>query len=111
MSNVLFRRFDDPAASPLRAVYHDWQRAKEAYQALPEDCSDEADEAAFQVLIGFEDLAARFEPHTLEDMAFKVIIADDHGDMQGNVHQVALVKMAYRIAGIAAPHLPKGGDA
>lgn len=111
MNAPVFRHFDGAAASPLRAMYHEWRQALEAYQALPEDCSDDDEAAAFRLLAGFEEAAASFEPQTLEDMAFKIIIADDHGDMQGNVHQVALVRMAYRIAGVAAPQPREGGDA
>lgn len=83
--------------SPLRAMYRRWQEVKAAHRAT--DDEDEEDRL-FDEMLRLEEQAALFEPVTLEDMAFKIIFADDNGDMTMNIHQPALVVMSYRIVGI-----------
>ncbi|PZQ49788.1 MAG: hypothetical protein DI556_09975 [Rhodovulum sulfidophilum] len=86
----------EPDVSPLRALYHRWQEAKRVYnEATREDFSSEQ-----EALYTLEEQAAAYIPRTIEDYAFKIIIADDDGDMDMNVHQVALVKQAYELVGI-----------
>lgn len=53
-------------------------------------------------MLRLEEQAALFEPVTLEDMAFKIIFAEDNSDMDMNIEQ-ALVAMSYRMAGIEPP--------
>lgn len=89
--------------SRLRAVYHRWLAAKGAYAALPADCTPEAEALAFREIETLEQQAADFMPRCLEDMAFKIIFADDNGNMSVNPHQKALVSGAYAIAGIKHP--------
>lgn len=83
--------------SPLRAMYRRWQEVKAGHRAT--DNEDEEDRL-FDEMLRLEEEAAMFEPVTLEDMAFKIIFADDNGDMTMNIHQPALVAMSYRIVGI-----------
>lgn len=84
--------------SPLRAMYHDWQSAKSECNA---ECEDEADwTAALERMTAIEHEAGAFVPQTMEDLAFKVIFADDDGDMSVNIHQPRLAQTAYEIAGI-----------
>lgn len=84
--------------SPLRAMYHEWQAAKNECNAT---CEDEADwTAAFERMTAIEYEADAFVPQTMEDFAFKVIFADDDGDMSANIHQPRLVQAAYEIAGV-----------
>lgn len=88
--------------SPLRAMYHEWQAAKNECNAECE--SMEANEAnwtaAFERMTAIEYEAAAFVPQTMEDFAFKVIFADDDGDMSVNIQQPRLAQTAYEIAGI-----------
>lgn len=102
-------------SKPLRAIYHDWQNAKSAYNALPDDCDDETDATAFSRITAMAQIAAQAEPQTVEDLAFKIIFADDNGDMSMNIDQKALAVSAYALAGIdqktgktisVAPHNP-----
>lgn len=95
------------AHSSLRALYHDWRAAKDAFCALPPDTDDEAKDAACGRLIAIEEIAAQLAPQTLEDMAFKIIFADDDGDLGMNACQIALAAHAYAIAGVE-PRMMKG---
>lgn len=90
-------------ASPLRALYHEWRAIKLAYAQMPDDVSPEEDDRLFGLMVGVEQQAADFTPETLEDLWFKVIFADDDGDMAGNIHQEALVAQAYQAVGIERP--------
>ena len=95
----------DPLASvarpsPLRAVFHSWQRAKAEYNS-PDLIEDSAEAVAiFDRILRLEAVAAEFEPVTLEDFAFKVIIADDDGDMCATRTLSGLALLAYRLTGI-----------
>ncbi len=84
--------------SPLRALYHEWQDAKRTYNEGPIGTTEA--EACFRDLCDCDRRAAAFVPLTVEDFAFKVIFADDDGDMNGTPEQVALVAMAYQIVGL-----------
>ncbi|KFI27757.1 hypothetical protein CN97_00110 [Haematobacter massiliensis] len=86
-----------PDESPLRAMYRRWQEVKAGHRAT--DDEDEEDRL-FDEMLDLEQRAADFEPQTMEDMAFKIVFADDNGDMDMNIHQTALVARAYRIVGI-----------
>lgn len=86
--------------SPLRALYAEWQEVKRKYdhELFEFDCP--VARALLDHMIACEQAAADFKPVTLEDFAFKVIFADDDGDLRNTVHQSGLVLEAYRIAGI-----------
>lgn len=86
--------------SPLRALYVRWQAAKDEFAALPPDCGRETEGRIFNDLCRFEQQAADFDPQTMEDLIFKIIFADDNGDMNMNIHQSALVARAYAMAGL-----------
>ena len=86
-----------PDESPLRAMYRRWQEVKAGHRAT--DDEDEEDRL-FDEMLDLEQRAADFEPQTMEDMAFKIVFADDNGDM--NIEQ-ALVAMSYRMLGIEPP--------
>lgn len=88
------------APVPLRAIHAEWRAAKDAYNALPDDCDAATDAAAFRRMTAASDSAMQWKPLTVQDMALKIIIADDGGDMKVNVDQEALAKTAYEIAGI-----------
>ena len=89
------------AMSPMRALYSEWRRAKDAYNEVPDD--DDSDRL-YERVIEVERRAVDFAPHTAEDWAFKIIFADDEGDMETNWTQPPLVKMAYDTVGIAPRH-------
>ncbi|MFV0303429.1 MAG: hypothetical protein ACK5IP_21600 [Paracoccus sp. (in: a-proteobacteria)] len=86
--------------SPLRALYHEWQAVKDALNASGPGHGEEAEKALFRQLIGIEQQASDFTPRTVEDLAFKIVFADDDGDMERTVYQEALAKSAYAIAGL-----------
>ncbi len=86
--------------SPLRALYHRWQAVKDEYSALPGDCSEKLEQAVFDSMLRLEHQAADFEPRTMEDLYFKIVFADDNGDMDLNIHQTSLVAMSYRALGV-----------
>lgn len=90
----------DTPVSPLRALYDQWQGIKDAYSALPSDCDEETDDRLFMRMREMEQQAADFEPQTMEDLIFKIIFADDNGDMDMNIHQEALAARAYAMAEI-----------
>lgn len=83
--------------SPLLDLYHRWQAIKDEYNRLPDDADDEP---VYDKMIELEREAAAFKPQTVEDFAFKIIFADDNGDMRMNTAQGALAEMAYQIVGI-----------
>lgn len=84
--------------SPLRQLYFQWQEAKAASTAA-DDLED--GHSLIAAIIDVEQKAADFTPHTPEDWAFKIIFADDNGDMDMNIHQVALTARAYEFCRIA----------
>lgn len=88
--------------SPLRAMYHEWQAAKDEYNVECESMEPKEANlaAAFERMTAMEYEADAFVPQTMEDFAFKVIFADDDGDMSMNIHQPRLVQTAYEIAGV-----------
>ena len=88
---------DKPNESPLRAMYRRWQEVKAGHRATDDE---DTEDRLFDEMLALEQRAADFKPVTLEDMAFKIIFADDNGDMTMNIHQPALVAMSYRIVRI-----------
>lgn len=84
----------------LRAIHAEWRAAKDAYNALPDDCDAATDAAAFRRITAASDSAMQWKPLSVQDMALKIIIADDGGDMKANVDQEALAETAYELAGI-----------
>lgn len=88
------------AESPLRALYHRWQAVKNEYNAF--SGHEDEDKHVFEEMLRIEQEAADFEPTTVEDLHFKIIFADDNGDMNVNTHQSALVERAYRAVGLTA---------
>ena len=90
-------------SSPLRELFHQWQEAKDTYSDLPDEASKELHENIFQEIVRLEQAAEDFEPATIEDLAFKIIFADDNGDMTCNIHAEALASKAYAMVGILQP--------
>ena len=86
--------------SPLRALYYRWQGIKAEYSALPTDCDEETDACLYRQMVEVEHQAADYAPQSMEDLAFKIIFADDDGDMDMNIHQTALAARAYALVGI-----------
>lgn len=86
--------------SPLRALYHQWQRVKDACSTLAPDLGEGVKEVLFAQVYAIEQQAADFEPQTMQDFAFKIIFADDNGAMAMSDHQQALVARAYAIVGL-----------
>lgn len=86
--------------SPLRALYHQWQRVKDACSTLAPDAGERAKEALFAQVYAIEQQSADFEPQTMQDLAFKIIFADDNGAMAMSDHQQALVARAYAMVGL-----------
>lgn len=86
--------------SPLRALHDQWRVARDTYNRS--DALDGTPEgvALFDRIMEIEQQAADYEPQTVEDFAFKIIIADSDGDMNVTDYQVELANVAYRIAGI-----------
>ncbi|MDO5643447.1 MAG: hypothetical protein Q4G26_13815 [Paracoccus sp. (in: a-proteobacteria)] len=87
--------------SSLRALYDQWQRVRAAYDSLPDGC-DVAENLLWVQLQEIEQYAENYVPQTMEDLVFKIIFADDGGDMSMNPHQVALARCAYAMAGMEA---------
>lgn len=94
--------------SPLRALYYRWQAVKAEHRALMDEDGSEAEQAVFNEMLRLEQEAADFDPLTMEDLAFKIIFADDDGDMDGSPHQGALAAQAYAMVGIV-PRLQERG--
>ena len=86
--------------SPLRSLYHEWQAAKLAYNTSGLDEHHPDEKRMFAAIVDREDAAAAFIPATLEDMAFKIIFADDNGLMNESPAQFALIRLAYGMVGI-----------
>lgn len=76
-------------------MYRRWQEVKAGHRATDDEGEEDK---LFDEMLDLELRVADFEQQTMEDMAFKIIFADDNGDM--NIHQTALVAMSYRIVGI-----------
>lgn len=95
------------AESPLRSLYHQWQAAKQAFNTSGLDQKDPQESKLFNAILDCEDEAAALTPQSIEDYAFKIIFADDDGDMSMNVAQRALVAQAYALVGIT-PRFPAG---
>jgi len=86
--------------SPLRELFHRWKAQEEKRRNLPDDCDEGTSDAISHEIELLQKQAAGFEPHTMEDLAFQIIFADDNGDMNRNTHQEALAARAYAMAGI-----------
>lgn len=86
--------------SPLRELFHRWQTQVAKFLNLPGDCDEAVSAAIFKEIQLLQKQAADFEPRTMEDLTFKIIFADDNGDMDRNTHQEALAARAYAMAGI-----------
>ena len=88
----------------LRYADHDTRATAKGPKAghRATDNEDEGDKL-FDEMLRLEEQAALFEPVTLEDMAFKIIFAEDNSDMDMNIEQ-ALVAMSYRMVGIEPPN-------
>ena len=74
----------------FRDTYRAWEEARRAYDHHP-------GEAAYARLISIEDAMSALRPSTVEDFAFKILMADNGGDMDTNAHQIALVEEARRL--------------
>ena len=57
----------------------------------------------FARLCAVMDEAMAVQPQSVADMALKILIADDRGDMSANTWQVALVREAHELAGVPSP--------
>jgi hypothetical protein len=84
--------------SEIVELYLVWRETRDQYNAADME-SDEA-RSIFSAHLKAE--AAIFEaaPASIEDMAIKIIVADDNGDMSMSLTMRALVREAYRIAGV-----------
>lgn len=83
----------------LLAMYHEWQRAKAAFDARSDLETPDA-EADWQRMTEIEDAVAAMVPETPEDWAFKVIFAhDDAKHFETRAHQTLIVA-AYAAAGV-----------
>lgn len=88
--------------SIFRDTYRAWEEARHAYDSCPGDLDGDDAKVAYARLISIEDAMSALRPSTLEDFAYKILVADNGGDMDTNVHQVALVEEARRLTGVAA---------
>ncbi|AMN54607.1 hypothetical protein ACP90_21880 [Labrenzia sp. CP4] len=86
--------------SQLRELFHRWRTQEEKLRNLHDDCDDAVRETISEEIELLQQQAADFEPCTMEDLTFKIIFADDNGDMDRNTHQEALATRAYAMAGI-----------
>lgn len=80
----------------MRTLHQWWQAAKNAYDACDLADDDPAIIAIAHHITMLEELADSFVPKTIEDWAFKIIIADDDGQMP----RPNLVRMAFAQVGI-----------
>ncbi|MFV0303061.1 MAG: twin-arginine translocation signal domain-containing protein [Paracoccus sp. (in: a-proteobacteria)] len=74
------------AESPLRVLYRQWQAAKNELNADCPDRGEAREDMLRRQLRDAEQQAADFAPRTMEDLAFKIIFADDNGDMDRTPH-------------------------
>lgn len=89
------------AASPFPAIYRDWREAKRQFSELPLDVAEEVEDEFFRRILEIEQVAADYQPTTIEDLAWKIVFADDDGDMKGNVHQASLAREAAALVGVS----------
>ena len=101
------------AAAPrsIRQIYAEWRDAFDACNTHPTAQGPEYD-ALFDRYLGLHEEAARFQPVTAEDWAFKVALADCEGDMCMNAWMEALAAQAWeavaRLGGRVAVARRKG---
>lgn len=86
--------------SPLRALYKEWQALKDDYDTSPIGRDEATLDKLFDQILKIERQAADFVPKTTEDLAFKVVFADDDGNMTMNRQQEALAECCYALTGI-----------
>jgi len=91
-----------PVISPLRALYHEWQQAKQVFARRDLEDGSPEERALFDAVYRMEARAAAYEPETVEDLWFKILFADDDGDMSVNIDQEALVAMAHKMTAVPA---------
>ncbi|AVO36546.2 hypothetical protein [Pukyongiella litopenaei] len=84
----------------LRELHHQWRIARDTYNESAALDGTPEGAALFDRILELEQQAADYEPQSVEDFAFKIIIADCDGDMNVTDCQVELANMAYRVAGI-----------
>lgn len=91
--------------SPLRALYFEWQTAKDAYNAKVDvDDKTPEDRAMFDHIERCIDDALLFPAQSAEDFAWKVVFTDDGGDQfSGSVWAAALAGSAYALVGLPIP--------
>lgn len=96
------RRQAPQIETSLRTLYDEWQKAKTTFNT--DDRYQTENEAGQDLLCRVEEIeeaAASRMPQNIEDFAWKIIFADDDGEMNQNVRQHELVDMAYAIVGQA----------
>lgn len=81
--------------SPLRALYRQWQAVKDDLNAYAPDRSEDAQDALYGLMMDLQQQATDFTPRTMEDLAFKIVFADDDGDMDRSIHHEALAVQAH----------------
>ena len=82
----------------FRGLYLAWQTAVDAYNRHPGNDNDGEARTLYRRIGDLEAFAAQRPVETLEGLAFKVLIADDRGDLDNTPSQRALVDEAQAIA-------------
>jgi hypothetical protein len=88
------------AKTKVRELYEEWLSLNDKL-AADEEAPDYDENFARLCAVMDEAMAAR--PQSVADMALKILIADDRGDMSANTWQVALARQAHELAGVPAP--------
>lgn len=84
-------------SSALRRIYDDWADAHEGLSVLPLSAPDEECEPFYDRIYSAEDRATKCEAATLEDLAYRILLADGGGGLNNTAAEVALVEQARRI--------------
>lgn len=93
--------------SPLWPVFDRWMKLRDFLNS-PITFEGPEFDAAYQEMLRCEEIASCYTPVTLACLQLKIIFADEDGDMSSSIHQVRLVRNAYKAIGSA--HLAPVSD-
>ena len=79
----------EQAPTPIHAMYLRWMDCRNRYND-----NDGEPDSLFDELIDLERKILAIRPTTFEDYAFKILVADNDGDMNTNTFQVGMVEEA-----------------
>lgn len=95
-------------SSPLWEMYDQWNAACDAANAFSGGDRAVA-QRLYESIVAVEDAISAAPSRTLQCFLIKVIVADDHGDMRGNIGQARLAVEAYSLLGLHDPFAGRRG--